>query len=161
MNEKGCVHCSNSFINGIPPMFDGSAVTIGESDPLEPESMMMSAAGLNRPAPVTMEVWKHSEQYRRNIRTVIFVPRYCPFCGRKITENFPYLIKKAQEDIVNAVKRVGLAATEMSKALKKLSEALKRGEEWKPTPKMIAEGNCQGQCSRCKRITQCWKKEEK
>lgn len=161
MNEKGCVHCSNSFINGIPPMFDGNAVTIGESDPLEPEYMMMSAAGRNTPAPVTLEVWKHSEQYRRNIRTVIFAPRYCPFCGRELVENYPYLIKEAQKNIIDNTKRIGLLASEFSATLKNLANALKRGEEWKPAPKMIAEGNCEGQCHRCKRITQCWKKEEK
>ena len=93
--QKYCYRCSNSFVNGIDPEYDGYAGTIGKSD--GSVNMMVSSAGLNKPAPVTLEVWKWSEEMKQNIRIAIFVPRYCSFCGRKIKENIPYLQKQEKK----------------------------------------------------------------
>lgn len=90
--QKYCYRCSNSFVNGIDPEYDGYAGTIGKSD--GSVNMMVSSAGLNKPAPVTLEVWKWSEEMKQNFRIAYFVPLYCPFCGRKIKENIPYLRKQ-------------------------------------------------------------------
>ncbi len=72
IKDKYCMHCSNSFVNGIDPDYDGSASTIGKSD--KHLNMFVSSAGLNKPAPVLIE--------------------YCPFCGRLIKGNIPYLEKE-------------------------------------------------------------------
>ena len=84
-----CYRCSNSFVNGIEPLYDGYAATIGKND--GSVQMAVSSAGQNYPAPVTIEVWKYFEDMKINSRIAFFVPRYCPFCGREIKENIRYL----------------------------------------------------------------------
>lgn len=77
----GCWRC---FPENLPDDQVGVSV-VSKKNYEEDLQMVMFKGKANRPSPVTVDITKGGK------RVLSFVPVYCPFCGRKLDENNPYI----------------------------------------------------------------------
>lgn len=88
MEVKACGYCNNAFSDReLDLEHDFSSVSLGSVNGV---NVFLTSCSLYTP-PVSIEIMQWSNKYRQNF-TLMRVPlRFCPFCGRKIEENTPYL----------------------------------------------------------------------
>ena len=103
--NKYCDFCSNSFVNGIDPEYDGSSTLVGLCDTSKGYRLSLDAAGLsNPPVCIKVTVWDNNASYKGSDGAVVdvaeYAPKYCPECGRRIKENdkFREYLKKKNEE---------------------------------------------------------------
>ena len=90
-----CAYCKNAFTDErLDETNDDSYISIGRS--MDGFSMSLDARALGRP-PVSITLFMYQPDIQKNIMVSQFTPKYCPMCGRKITENEPFL-KKSEYD---------------------------------------------------------------
>ena len=90
-----CAYCKNAFTDGrLDETNDGSSLSIGVS--MDGFRMSIDASASEHP-PVRITLTMHRPDLKRNITVAYFTPKYCPMCGRKITENEPFLNKSGND----------------------------------------------------------------
>lgn len=90
-----CEYCKTAFTDKrLTEENDLSYLCIGKS--ANGFSAFIGSSAMHRP-PVEISVQQWNEQHQRNHDIFRFTPEYCPMCGRRITENEPYLHLKDQK----------------------------------------------------------------
>lgn len=85
-----CVYCTNAYTDDeLDHDHDLSMISIGES---EKGLNMFFNTGDNRPTNIDVLQW--SDKYKQNLTVCLYVPKYCPECGRRLFENDKYFEKK-------------------------------------------------------------------
>mgnify|MGYP002798820186 CR=1 FL=1 len=88
MADKVCGICMNAFLDReLDPEYDSSSVCL---DSVNGVSVLITSGSLYSP-PVFIEIMQWNEKHQQNFTLMKIPLRYCPFCGRKIEENTPYL----------------------------------------------------------------------
>lgn len=89
--DKGCMYCSNSFTNpDLDENFDASSFGLGQSSYDGHTFGIMFSSETPSICPVSLEFQYWDKKIERWMTVGLFVPHYCPFCGRKIEENEGY-----------------------------------------------------------------------
>ena len=84
-----CEYCKTAFTDKrLTEENDLSYLCIGKS--ANGFSAFIGSSAMHRPL-VEISVQQWNEQHQRNHDIFRFTPEYCPMCGRRITENEPYL----------------------------------------------------------------------
>lgn len=92
--SKDCAYCKNAFTDQrLDKHHDLSYLSVGVSEKGF-HSYICSSASYK--PPVSIVVQEYRDDLRRNVDVVYYTPKYCPVCGRKITENERFL-KTAEE----------------------------------------------------------------
>ena len=84
-----CDYCKNAFTDRrLDETNDTGYMSIGRS--MDGFRMSIDARALGHP-PVSITLFMYQPDIQRNVMVAQFTPKYCPMCGRKITENEPFL----------------------------------------------------------------------
>lgn len=93
----GCKYCRNANSDArLDEDHDLSYCSIGECD--NGFGTFIAAHASSRVPSVVIMVQQWNEQHQCNHIVSRFVPKYCPMCGRLITENEPYLHRDDGKD---------------------------------------------------------------
>ena len=78
-----CGKCVNAFVEPeLEPDYDFSSRSVGESNK---GYRMMLNSGARRKTHISLERW--NEQHQQWETEGIYIPKYCPECGRELKEN--------------------------------------------------------------------------
>lgn len=89
---KYCKYCCNATVEPkLTPDNDLSYMSVGAT---EQEYSMFVRSGSNLPTAIITSRW--SEKFNHNVEMGIYVPKFCPECGRRLIENEKTLEKTMQ-----------------------------------------------------------------
>ena len=82
-NPDYCPKCMNAYVEPeLEPDCDFSSRSVGEANP---GYRMMLNSGARRKTHISLERWNENHQQWET--EGFYIPKYCPECGRKLTEN--------------------------------------------------------------------------
>ena len=88
MEKNSCLYCITAFSDReLDEGSDFSSVCLSHANGV---SVFVTSCSQYHP-PVCIEIMEWNEKYRQNFSLKKIPLRYCPFCGRRIEENTPYL----------------------------------------------------------------------
>ena len=86
---KDCDFCKNAFTDlRFDKENDLSYLSIGQCE--NGFSAFIRATSVYKP-PIQILVQQYRNDLKHNVDIFCFTPAYCPMCGRKITENEPFI----------------------------------------------------------------------